>query len=112
MPTLWLANVRLLELRLTLEVVPVPVPDRLTDWGLPPALSVNVIVALRVPAALGVKVTFTVQLLPAVKVEPQLLVWEKSPGLVPANAIPEMLIVELPELLNTTLLAALAVPTD
>src|SRR5438094_551825 len=46
--------------RVTAEVVPVPL--RLTVCGLPAALSVIVSVALRVPVAVGVKVTLTVQL--------------------------------------------------
>ena len=40
----------------------VPVPDRLTIWGLPVALSVMVIVPGWLPVAVGVKVTVMVQL--------------------------------------------------
>ena len=40
-------------------------PVRLTVWGLPVALSVRVTAAVRVPLAVGVKVTLIVQLAPA-----------------------------------------------
>ncbi len=52
----------------------VPVPVRLTVWGLPVALSVRVTAAARVPLAAGVKVTLMVQLAPAATIAPQLLV--------------------------------------
>jgi len=60
----------------------VPVPVKLTVWVLPVApllLSVMVSVPVRVPAALGVKVTLMVQEPPAVTLLPQLLASEKSP---------------------------------
>ena len=38
-----------------------------------------VIEPLREPVAVGVKVTLRVQLAPAAKLEPQVLVWAKSP---------------------------------
>jgi hypothetical protein len=38
-----------------------------------------VIEPLREPVALGVKVTLRVQLAPAARLEPQVLVWAKSP---------------------------------
>jgi hypothetical protein len=40
---------------------------------------VRVSAPLRDPLALGVKVTLRVQLAPAAKLEPQVLVWAKSP---------------------------------
>ena len=43
------------------------------------ALSVRVSDPLRVPVAVGVKVTLIGQEAPAARLEPQLLVWEKSP---------------------------------
>src|SRR2546427_11379364 len=61
--TSWLANVRLVGERLTKGAVPVPV--RLTMCGLPAALSVMVIAPVRVPVAVGGKVTLMVQLAPA-----------------------------------------------
>src|SRR6266568_6593263 len=41
-----------------------PVPDRLTNCGLPAALSATESVPLRVPAVVGVKVTLMAQLAP------------------------------------------------
>ena len=52
----------------------VPVPERLTVWGLLAALSVMVREATRPPLAAGVKVTLMVQLAPAATELPQLLV--------------------------------------
>ena len=57
----------------------VPVPVRETVWGLFEALSVMVSVPLRDPLAVGVNVTFTVQLELAATLEAQLLVCAKSP---------------------------------
>ena len=51
----------------------VPVPERLTVWGLPLALSAMLSVAVRVPLAEGLKVTLRVQLALAATELPQLL---------------------------------------
>ena len=59
-------------------------PERLAVWGLLVALSATVNVPLRVPVAVGVKVTLIVQFAPAATEAPQLLVWAKSPLFVPA----------------------------
>src|SRR5947209_9374180 len=61
-PTFWLPKLTLVGLRLTTGIVVVPVPLRATFWGLFSPLSVNVRLALRLPLAVGVKVTLTVQL--------------------------------------------------
>jgi hypothetical protein len=53
-----------------------PVPVSETVCGLLGSESVRVSVPLRVPVAVGVKVTFTVQLPPAATVAPQSLVCE------------------------------------
>ena len=90
----------------------VPVPERLTDWGLPVALSVRARAAARLPAAEGVKVTLTVQLEPAATLDPQLLVWAKSPALVPETAMLVTLKAALPELVRTTALVVLVMATD
>jgi hypothetical protein len=58
---------------------PVPVPPRLTGWVAGLALSVMVTAPVRAPAAVGLKVTLRVQLALAATLEPQVLVWEKSP---------------------------------
>ena len=51
-----------------------PVPERLTVWGLPLALSAILSVAVRTPLAEGVKVMLIVQLAPASTELPQVLV--------------------------------------
>jgi hypothetical protein len=66
-PTDWLLKVRLVGEKFTPGAaggMPVPVRDEVC--GLPAALSVIENVPLRVPVVVGVKVTFRVQLLPAV----------------------------------------------
>ena len=67
--------------------------------------------ALRAPAAVGLKATLMVQLAPAATLEVQLLVWAKSPLLVPANAMPLIVRAAFPVLLNVTAWAALVVLT-
>ena len=57
----------------------VPVPVRETVCGLFAALSVMVSMPLRVPLAVGVKVTLTVQVVLGARLVPQLLVCAKSP---------------------------------
>ena len=56
-----------------------PVPVRLMVWVAGLALSVMVTAPVRVPVAVGLKVTLRVQLALAARLEPQVLVWEKSP---------------------------------
>jgi hypothetical protein len=50
-----------------------------TLWVAGLALSVMVTAPVLVPVAVGLKVTLSVQLALAATVEPQVLVWEKSP---------------------------------
>jgi hypothetical protein len=77
----------------------VTVPLKLTVCWLPvtpPELSVTANVPVRVPVAVGVKVTLMVQLPPAFRLLPQLLIWEreKSPvtdQLVMVRATPPVL---------------------
>src|SRR5579864_61232 len=57
----------------------VPVPDSATVWGLPFALSITVMLPLRAPVAVGVKVTLIAQLMVAANDAPQLFVSAKSP---------------------------------
>ena len=52
----------------------VPVPERVTVWGLPLALSVMLTEAVRLPLAEGLNVTLIVQLLPAATELPHVLV--------------------------------------
>ena len=56
-----------------------PVPVRDTSCGLFAALSAMLNEPVRVPVAVGVKVTFTVQLVLTARLAPQLLVCAKSP---------------------------------
>ena len=72
MPAAWLAKVREVGKRMTVDAVAVPV--RLMVWGLVGALSVIVTVPVRVPATVGLKVTLMVQLPLAATELPQLLV--------------------------------------
>ena len=62
-------------------------------------MSVRVSVPLREPMAVGVKVTLKVQLALAARLEPQVLVWEKSP----LATMLLMLRVALPVFLRATL---------
>jgi hypothetical protein len=83
---------------------------RITDCGLPAALSVRVRAAVKDPLAAGVNVTLTVQLAPAATLDPQLLVSAKSLGFVPVIAMLVMLKAALPVLFRVTGWAALVVP--
>ena len=75
-----------------------PVPERLTAWGLPLALSVMDSEAVRLPLAAGLNVTLTVQLALAASELPQVLVWVKSLALAPVSVMLVMLNAELPVL--------------
>src|SRR5512146_843544 len=79
--------------------------------GLPLALSLMLTEAVRVPVAVGVKVTLMVQLPLAATELPQVFVWAKSPELVPASEMPLIVRVLLPMLVRVTFWAVLLVPT-
>ena len=101
--TAWLPKETEAGERLTLGAVPVPV--RLAVCGLPAALSATLSVPLRAPVAVGVNVTLIVQLVLAARVEGlkgQLLVWAKSPLLVPVIEMLLMVSAELPLLVRVT----------
>src|SRR5713101_6587422 len=83
-PTFWPLYVSEVGARLGSAV---PVPDRLAVCGLLVASSVTVNVPLRLPVAVGVKVTLIVEFAPAATDAPQLLVWAKSPLFAPAMAM-------------------------
>jgi hypothetical protein len=83
--------------RLTTGAVPVPV--RLTVWVAGLALSVMVTAPVLVPAAVGLKVTLSVQLPLTARLDLQVFVWEKSPLAV----MLVMLRVALPVFLSVTL---------
>src|SRR5438874_11997464 len=76
LPTFCAANVRLAGDTVNCGLPDAPVPESDAVCGLLAAESVSVSVPVRVPAAVGVNVTFTVQLAPAAKLAPQLFVWE------------------------------------
>jgi hypothetical protein len=76
-PTVWLLKFRLEGERVA-ERPEIPLPLSFTVCGLLAALSVNVIVPVLVPAAVGVKVTLTVQLVPPASPLPQALFAAKA----------------------------------
>jgi hypothetical protein len=65
-------------------------------------------VPVRVPVAVGVKVTLIVQLAPALTVLPQVLVWEKSPLAVMLETVSEA----FPVLVSVTFWGRPVVPTN
>jgi len=77
------------------DVLP-PVPERATVCGLPLPESETVNVAVRVPLALGLNDTETLQFADAARLDPHVLLEiTKSPGLAPATEVPLIVIVEL-----------------
>jgi hypothetical protein len=89
-----------------------PVPDRLTDWGLPVPSLVTVRLAARGLPAVGAKATVTVQDKLGVNAAGQVFaVIVKSPGLVPPNAIEEIVVVAVPVEVMVTFWPALVEPT-
>lgn len=89
-----------------LEVLPVPL--RVTVWGLFPALSVKVRAPVAAPETVGVNVTPTVQVAPAATLVPQVLL-EMPKG--PLVAMPENVSDPLWLLVNVMDLAELVEPT-
>ena len=67
--------------------------------------------AARLPEAVGVKVTFTVQLAPIAKLLLQLFVCEKSPACAPVTVMLAMVKAMVPVLVKVTACAGLADPT-
>ena len=88
-----------------------PVPCRVTVWGEPPPLSLMASDALRVPVALGVKVTAIEQVCPAARLDPQLLVSPKSFAFLPLMLKPENARLVLPPFVRRTIEGKLVVPT-
>jgi len=108
--TSWLPKLTLVGLRMTDGAVPVPV--KATACGLPLTLSLIIREAERLPVAVGVKVRFTVVLLPGVTVignVPE--VKEKSVALAPVTARFAITRLAVPLLVNVSTDAALDVPT-
>jgi hypothetical protein len=98
-PTYWLGKVTVVGDRPT--VTPMP-PVKGTIWGLPMPLSVMLMSAIRVPAAVGVKVTLIVQLPPGGTDVSHVLISAKSPLLVPVIWIEVIVSAILPPLLRIT----------
>ena len=86
-------------------------PLKPADCGLDAPLSVMDRDADRVPLAVGVKVTFTVQEPDAARLAGQLLVCAKSPAFVPVIVMLEILSVPGPLLVTVTGVEPLVVPT-
>ena len=82
----------------TLATGALPIPEMGIVWGLVGALSATTTVAVRVPAAAGLKVTLMLQEDPAATELPQLLVWIKSLAFEPETATLETLRAALPVL--------------
>ena len=97
-PTDWFPKAKLVDERLTTAAALVPVPEKVTAWGLPLTLSVMDSEAVRLPLAAGLNVTPTEQLALAGSALPQVLVWVKSLALAPVSAMLVMLIAALPVL--------------
>lgn len=83
----------------------------LTRCGLPVALSTILTVAVRAPTADGVNFTLILQLAPAAKLAPQVVVRTKLVLCVPVIVILVIVSVAVPLLVNVTTFAALVVPT-
>jgi hypothetical protein len=95
--------------RATVEALPVPV--RVTVWGLEGSPSVIERVAVREPVAAGVKVTLTVQLAPPARLDPQVFVCPNSVGSVPLKVKAVTGMAAVPPFVTVTVLAVLGVPT-
>jgi hypothetical protein len=91
----------------------IPLPERLTVWGLLEALSVNFSEALRLPIADGVNVTLTVQVLLGVTVGPVQVsaLLAKSLAFVPPIVTVEKVRLAVPVLVTVTVCGALVTPT-
>lgn len=87
----------------------VPWPVSVIERGLPAALSVTTMVAVRFPADAGLNVTLIVQFAPVSTEVPQVFVCEKSSALVPEIVMFVMSSGALPVLVSLTVCAALTV---
>lgn len=96
--TSWLGNVSAVGEKVIAGATPVPLRAMLCT----PRLSVNVIEAVRVPNDEGENTMLIVQFAPAASAKPQVLLWEKSLALGPANAMEVMPRDAFPEFDNVT----------
>jgi len=89
----------------------VPVPERVTVWGEPPALSVMVMVAEKLPAAEGVNASVRAQVALAASEAPQVLaVMANAEALTPPSTSLVRVREAVPVLVRVRVWAALAVP--
>jgi hypothetical protein len=86
-----------------------PVPDKLTDCGLPEAESAMLRVAVRAPVTEGVNETTMVQLAPAAREVPQVSFCAKSLEFAPVRVSPEMLTALPPVFVRVTVWGELVV---
>jgi hypothetical protein len=107
---IWLPKLTGVGARLACGAVPVPV--RVTVWGVPVALSATESVALWAPAAVGAKATVMAQLPPAASDDPQALVCVNAAALAPVRVTPVIESVALPGLESMTVCVALVVLMD
>jgi len=108
----WAPKVRLVDDKLAAGAA--PAPFRITSCGLLRALSVNLSTAFRLPAAVGVNVTATVQELVGAKLAPEHVspLLAKSPGLFPASATAVTASAAFPVFVSATVCDADVVPTS
>jgi hypothetical protein len=107
-PTVWLPKAKRLADSPTVAEVPVPV--RLTVWGLPVALSVNITEAVLVPGALGANETLIVHWACGAIEAPHVLVMLKSPAFGPDVSILVNVSVALPTLISVADCVGLVLP--
>ena len=106
-PTFWFPNVR----PAGVTVTAVPMPVKATICGLLGALSVTEREAVRVPTSVGWNVTLYVQVPPAGRLEPHVVVFEKSAALAPVMVAVPMVMFPEPVLVTVTVAAVLEVFT-
>jgi hypothetical protein len=111
-PLVVAANASTVGVNTACGVTAMPVPDNVAVCGEPAALSATSSTAERLPAAAGLKMTAKLQLAPAARVAPQVVLdTEKSAGFVPVNVTPEDVIGALPVFDSVNVCAALCDPT-
>src|ERR1700674_5072858 len=111
-PITWSPKTKLVGDKVALGPESPPTPFMESTCGLPTPSSAIVIEALRWPNWLGAKVTFRVQLTPAPRLEPQVLLRSKSVALVPVIAKLLIASSEPPVLVSVSTCWPLSVPTN
>jgi len=88
----------------------IPVPETLMLMGLPEALLVTTTAALKLPLAVGAKLTLMVHLLPTARLEGQLFDSGNAKALLPVTTILEIATAEPPVFVTVIGSAAVLVP--